>query len=163
MSDGKKLFLALVTLVALGLPSLAQERKATIAGRVTDSSKTSQPTQVQRPWASIPRRITFSCPRFWEANSRFSFSVNKESPEPQFAHGARAATFLTRTLFLSLLDPSFAFQFCGKVICDGRTRDLQSCRANCFHLSEFGSFPAGAFLPRSCHRDAGSRRRLASL
>ena len=38
MSDGKKLFLALVTLVALGLPSLAQERKGTITGRVTDSS-----------------------------------------------------------------------------------------------------------------------------
>jgi TonB-dependent receptor len=38
MLDGKKLFLALVALVALGLPSLAQERKGVITGRVTDSS-----------------------------------------------------------------------------------------------------------------------------
>ena len=38
MSNGKKLFLALVALVTLGLPALAVERKGTITGRVTDSS-----------------------------------------------------------------------------------------------------------------------------
>src|SRR5437879_1913616 len=38
MSNGQKVFLALVALVALGLPALAQERKGAITGRVTDSS-----------------------------------------------------------------------------------------------------------------------------
>ena len=38
MSNGKKIFLALLAIVAMALPSLAQERKGTISGRVTDSS-----------------------------------------------------------------------------------------------------------------------------
>ena len=38
MSNGKKLFIALVAMVFLGLPSPAQERRGTISGHVTDSS-----------------------------------------------------------------------------------------------------------------------------
>jgi hypothetical protein len=38
MWNGKKFVLALVMLVAIGLPARGQERKGTISGRVTDSS-----------------------------------------------------------------------------------------------------------------------------
>ncbi len=38
MSNGKKLFIAFVAMVFLGLPNLAQERRGTISGHVTDSS-----------------------------------------------------------------------------------------------------------------------------
>src|SRR6266852_8235117 len=37
MSNGKRLILALVAIVVLGLPALAQERKGTITGTVKDS------------------------------------------------------------------------------------------------------------------------------
>ncbi len=38
MSNGKKILLALAAIVAFALPSLAQERKGSISGRVADNS-----------------------------------------------------------------------------------------------------------------------------
>ena len=54
MSNGKKLFLALVALVTLGLPALAEERKGTITGRVTDSRSA---TTTSIPICSSMRKV----------------------------------------------------------------------------------------------------------
>src|ERR1700694_6233213 len=89
----------------------------------------------------------------------------RASPIPEAVPVTKFRGFLlTQTNAFSTL-PRFAcsFSFCGKVMRDGCIREFQGRRASRFHLSQFRSFPAGAFLHRTCRGDAVGGGWLASL